>query len=112
MMSNQSEDPKEASGKSLRMRRSAVEKKAVELQHARDALDAQLRDLKAVQRTFQRKDDARRKIVAGALALEHLRRNPQDQVPLRQLLADYVKGSNRRLFEDLEIAWPADEPAS
>jgi hypothetical protein len=96
-----------------RMRRAAVEKKAAELQRARDALDAQLRDLNAVKRTWARKDDARRKIIAGALALEHLKANPQDQVvPVRRLLAEYVKDRDRRLFEDLEIAWPADEPAS
>src|SRR5271156_1298724 len=84
----------------VRMHRAAVVKKVAEMERAIGAMDARLRDLNAVKRTFERKDDARRKIIAGALALEHLKRNPDDQaVPMRKLIAEYVKGSNRRLFE-------------
>jgi hypothetical protein len=52
-----------------------------------------------------RRDDARRKIIAGALALEHLGKNPASEFGkvLFGLLDEYARPDDRVLFEFLPV---------
>lgn len=63
-------------------------------------LDAQLRTLDAKAKQIARKEDTRRKVIAGALALEHMEQHPHDPfaLKLRELLTQYVEPHARRLF--------------
>lgn len=74
----------------------------------RAELDAQLRAVEAQQRSTQRKQDTRRKVIAGAIALEQIERNPDGPfaVELRTLLGKYVEARSRDLFPFLP-AFPA-----
>ena len=83
----------------------------------RDQLDAQikLKEARALQQA--RKDDTRRKIIAGALALEHATSNPNSEFgkKLFRLLDEYViTDRERALFDMAPLAKaPAnDQPAS
>ena len=61
-------------------------------------LQAQIASEKARIRTQERKDDTRRKIIAGALALEH--KDVEFEATMRRLLDQYViKPSDRALFD-------------
>ena len=65
-------------------------------------IDAQIKDIEARQRSQTRKNDTRRKIIAGALALHHLDKNPDDTFSrkLLRLLDEYVtKTYERKLFD-------------
>jgi hypothetical protein len=66
----------------------------------RAELDAQLRMIETQTRNAERKRDTRRKVIAGAIALEHMKRNPQDPVTakLSELLNQYVEPRSRDLF--------------
>ena len=70
------------------MPRISPDEKREKLLKERGKLDAQLRALDAQQKETQRKRDTRRKVIAGAIALEHLERNENDpfSVKLRELL--------------------------
>ena len=73
---------------------------------------AQLKALEARESETARKADARRKIIAGALALEHLEKNPKSEfgTVLRRLLDEYVtRPSDRALFPSLP---PAEIPTT
>lgn len=52
---------------------------------------------KAKLRDQERKDDTRRKIIAGSLALEH--QDAEFQATLNRLLRQYVKPRDRHLFD-------------
>ena len=74
--------------------------KMTELRKRQAEIAAQLKLLEARDREQARKDDSRRKIIAGALALEHLEKNadtPFGKQMLR-LLDEYVAPRNRGLF--------------
>ncbi len=51
----------------------------------------------------ERRDDARRKIIAGALALEHVERNPDSDFArhMQRLLDEYTRPDDRKLFPSL-----------
>lgn len=68
------------------------------LKDKKAAIDAQIRDLAARERHQQRKDDTRRKIIIGALALEHLEKNKESAFArtLLPLLDEYVGRSQDR----------------
>ncbi len=57
-----------------------------------------------------RRDDARRKIIAGALALEHSELHPDSEFgqTMRMLLREHVRADDRHLFEFLS---PQEAPA-
>ncbi len=60
-----------------------------------------LKDMQSRARVQQRKDDTRRKIIAGALALEHTEKNPDGTFAKKMLalLDEYVlKAYERSLF--------------
>ena len=63
----------------------------------------ELRLERAREKDQARRDDARRKIIAGALALEHLEKNPGSEFGkvLFRLLDEYARPEDRQLFEFL-----------
>jgi len=78
-------------------------------------LQARVKDMEARQAAQDRKDDTRRKVIAGALALEHLEKNPEDPFSkkLFRLLDEYARPNERRLFEHLGITHNTpQEPAN
>jgi hypothetical protein len=71
------------------------------LRRKRDQLDAQLKALAARDKQAQRKADTRRKVIAGALALEHFQENPDSEFGriMFRLLDEYVgRPHDRALF--------------
>src|SRR6516162_2426531 len=69
----------------------------------RNRTDAAIRRLKSKNEKTARAQDARRKIVAGALALEHTTRNPGSEFAriMIRLLDEYARPHERFLFADL-----------
>jgi hypothetical protein len=69
----------------------------------RERTDAAIRRLKAKNEKLAHAQDARRKIVAGALALTHTTRNPGSQFARTMigLLDEYARPHERFLFADL-----------
>ncbi len=75
--------------------------KLTTLLEKRKQLDARIKAAQAKERTQQRKDDTRRKIIAGALALEHMETNADSDfaAQLMRLINRYVvKPKDRALF--------------
>jgi len=70
---------------------------------------AQLKAAEARQNEAERKADTRRKVIAGALAVEHMQKNPKSEFAkvMVKLLAEYVRPNDRHLFPVLDA-----EPAS
>jgi hypothetical protein len=71
------------------------------LRRKRDQLDAQMRALDARNKQAERKADTRRKVIAGALALEHFEANRDSEFGrlLFRLLDEYVvRPHDRALF--------------
>jgi hypothetical protein len=60
----------------------------------------QLKQLKAREKETERKADTRRKVIAGALALEHFAQHPESEFArvLFKLLNDHVEERSRHLF--------------
>ena len=82
------------------------------LRDKRDQLDAQLRALEARDKQAERKADTRRKVIAGALALEHYEKNRDSEFGrvMFRLLDEYVvRPHDRALFPDLPSP---DDPAT
>lgn len=74
------------------------EEKIAELEHQQDQLKARIQREKAKLKAAQRKADTRRKVIAGALALEH--QDEAFQATLRHLLDAYVtRDADRALFD-------------
>src|ERR1051325_8750951 len=74
------------------------------LRQKRDQIDAQLKALEARNKQAERKADTRRKVIAGALALEHFEQNRDSEFArtLLRLLDEYVvRPHDRALFPDL-----------
>ncbi len=71
----------------------------------------QIRTIKSREKDQARRDDARRKIIAGALALEHLAKNPASDFGkvMFRLLDEYVRLDDRALFDFLPAR---DAPAT
>jgi hypothetical protein len=71
-------------------------------------LQRQIRKKKADDKDQARKDDARMKIIAGALALEHFARNPGSEFGKKMfaLLDEYVRPDERFLFDFLPVRDP------
>ena len=92
------------------MSNSRVEKLRVK----RAQIDAQLRDAESRERTQKRKDDTRRKIIAGALALEHAERNPDSDFTktMLGLIQTSVKTKKDRALFDLEPLPSEENPAA
>jgi hypothetical protein len=75
----------------------------VKLKQRLERVQRQIRALNAAEKDKARADDARTKIIAGALALEHAEKNPGSEfttVYIR-LLKEYVRLTDRWLFAGL-----------
>lgn len=70
-----------------------------------------LRYARSLEKKQARAEDARRKIIAGALALEHMEKNPGSEfgTTLLRLLDEYTRPHERPLFDFLPVR---DAPAS
>jgi hypothetical protein len=80
-------------------RKSTAERLSL-LEEKRKALDAAIKREQAKARTEDRKRDTRRKIIAGALALEHAGIDPAFDAALQRLLHRYViRAEDRALFD-------------
>lgn len=78
----------------------------------RAKLDARLKQLALQETKQQRKDDTRRKIIAGALILEHAETDPDFAPILAKLLNRYVtRPQDRALFHFLDDRQPDASPA-
>jgi len=77
--------------------------KMATLRKRQEEIANQLKLLEAREREQARKDDSRRKIIAGALALEHFEKNPESDFgrQMFRLLDEYVEPRNRGLFPNL-----------
>src|SRR5580658_6511815 len=65
-----------------------------------EEIATQLKQLKAREKESERKADTRRKVIAGALALEHITKNPDSEFArvLIYLLDNYAEERSRYLF--------------
>jgi hypothetical protein len=70
------------------------------LRDRRDQLDAQMKALEAKEQQAARKADTRRKVIAGALALEHFEKNSDSEFgrQLFRLLDEYVVRPHDRVL--------------
>lgn len=74
------------------------------LRQKKAQLEAQLKAAEARERETSRKEDTRRKVIAGALALEHYEKNANSEFAkvMARLLDEYVtRPADRRLFPRL-----------
>ncbi len=78
-----------------------------------DQIDAQLADLTAREKLSMRKRDTRRKVIMGALAGYHMRKNPNSDFAkkLAALIDEYVIGDRERSLFDLDPL-PKEEQAA
>jgi hypothetical protein len=79
------------------MSNSRIEK----LREKKSQIEARIKNIQSRERQLARKNDTRRKIIAGALALHHMEKNPDDPFSkkLLRLLDEYVtKPYERNLF--------------
>lgn len=69
----------------------------------RESIERKIRLTKAREQDQARRDDARRKIIAGALALEHFASNPGSEFArvMLRLLDEYTRPEDRHLFDFL-----------
>src|ERR1700722_3924490 len=83
------------------------------LRQKRDQLDAQLRALEARNKQAERKADTRRKVIAGALALEHFEANPDSDFArvMMRLLDEYVVRPHDRMLFSLLAPEPVESEA-
>ena len=87
-------------------KRKTLEEKRKEIKAANDKklaqIDNQIKAIKARERNQERKNDTRRKIIAGALVLEHTAKNPQSDFAkkVKSLINEYtIDDKSRRLFD-------------
>lgn len=89
-------------------KRAAIEEQIATLKATSDKklaqLQARLKAAKAREKEKERKRDTRRKIIAGALALEHMGRNPNTEFAriLDALIEQYTLGHAERALFDLD----------
>ena len=70
------------------------------LRKRRAEIDARLNQLEAREKSKERKRDTRRKVIAGAYALEHCEFDPAFKATLFGLLDQYVeRAADRELFD-------------
>lgn len=78
-------------------------------------IDAQLKAARAREREKKRKEDNRRKIIAGALALKHAEKNPDSEFTrtMLKLIQDGVTTDRERALFDLDpLPSPQDNTPS
>lgn len=76
-----------------------MSKRITDLKKRRDQLNERIKRMEAREREKQRKQDTRRKIIAGALALEHLEKDDHFRATMEMLLHEHVtRDPDRALF--------------
>lgn len=82
-------------------KRKTDEELLAELEAKKSQLDARIQKKRAAVRTRQRKRDTRRKIIAGALALEHAAINDEFGNELKRIIYRFVKrDADKQLFDE------------
>ncbi len=79
--------------------RLSPEDKIAALELKQNQLAEQIKDQKAKITAKNRKEDTRRKIITGAIALEHMEHDPNFKNVMTDLLKKHVKESDLKLFE-------------
>ncbi len=79
--------------------RKSPQEKIADLQKKQDQLQAKIKNEKAKLTSEKRKMDTRRKIVAGAIALEHMEHDENFKNVMEGLLKRHLKDADRQLFE-------------
>ena len=78
----------------------SVKERAEALRKRKAEIEARLSDLEQREKTAERKRDTRRKVIAGAYALEHCDFDPAFKATLKGLLNSYLeKPGDRELFD-------------
>lgn len=79
-----------------------------QLLEKKQKIEAQIQQQRAREREKRRKEDTRRKIIAGALALEHMDANPDSEfaIIMAKLINRYTKRAGDRVLFGLP---PIDE---
>jgi len=81
-------------------KRKTPEEQLQDLETKKAQLDARIAKKKAVLRGQKRKEDTRRKIIAGALALEHMAHDKKFRSTMGKLLDEHVtRDDDRKLFD-------------
>lgn len=88
-------------------RRKSPEEKLAEIEEQERQLAARKRQAKAQISQTKRKADTRRKVIAGALALEH--QDPSFKATLQRLLNEHVTRPEDRALFDLPERLPTKE---
>lgn len=81
----------------------ALEQRKAEIRAQQLRINRQLRRVQSRKKDQARSHDARRKIIAGALALEHFATNPGSEFGLVRLIDQYTRPEDRWLFDFLPI---------
>lgn len=81
--------------------RKTPDEKIAELEEKRGQIEALIQKHKARARVEERKRDTRRKIIAGALALEHASIDPAFRAALQKLIDQNVTREGDRALFDL-----------
>ena len=92
--------------------RKTPEQKIADLEKKQSQIKAQIQKAKAQARDTERKADTRRKIVAGALALEHMAHDSEFAATMHRLLNRHVKRDSDRLLFGLDGTASGDAPAN
>ncbi|MDD9911397.1 MAG: hypothetical protein OXR62_17145 [Ahrensia sp.] len=79
--------------------RKTPEEQLADLTKKEDQLKARIQKKKAEVSKAARKKDTRRKIVAGAIALEHMQHDPNFAAAMKRLLQEHVTDRDRPLFD-------------
>jgi len=83
----------------------ALEKRKADIRAQQLRINRQLRRVQSRKKDQARSEDARRKIIAGALALEHFAKNPGTEFGqiMFRLIDQYTRPEDRWLFDFLPV---------
>jgi len=82
--------------------RKTPEQKLAELEKKLSQTKAQIQKQKSHVKSIERRKDTRRKVIAGALALEHMAHDNQFAEQMRQLINQHVERPEDRALFDLD----------
>lgn len=77
------------------------EEQLAELEKKQNQLQARIQKKKAQVKGQKRKEDTRRKIIAGAIALEHMTHDKKFRATMQALIEEHVTRENDRKLFDL-----------
>lgn len=79
--------------------RKSPQDKIADLKKKQEQLQAKIKNEEAKLKGEERRKDTRRKIVAGAIALEHMEHDDNFRMTMIKLLNRHVKDSDKALFD-------------